>query len=65
MIDFKRVRRIFLKNGEGGAVFPSEFSPSDDFVLLECIFQTFGPGKYSRQHYIDITYILISAFVRF
>lgn len=65
MLDFKRIKRIFLKKWGGGAVFPSEFSPSDDFVLLECIFQTFGPVKYSRQHYIDITYILISAFVRF
>lgn len=38
MIDFKRVRRIFFKNGEGGVVFFFEFFLSDDFVLLECIF---------------------------
>lgn len=44
MIDFKRVRRIKKKNGEGGAVFPSEFSPSDDCIVGMYI-SDIWPGK--------------------
>lgn len=38
MLDFKRIKRIFLKKWGGGVVFFFEFFLSDDFVLLECIF---------------------------
>lgn len=44
MLDFKRIKRIFLKKWGGGAVFPSEFSPSDDCIVGMYI-SDIWPGK--------------------
>lgn len=41
---------------------PNFLKAMNILILLKCIFQTFGPEKYSRPQYIDITHIFISAF---